>query len=405
MSNLSGKRRLIIAICVSVLLFGSLVGMVGSVRTWALWGIPQEHLDFADLRIVAGGSESASEGFDPLVENPRDPWGRPMNYPRVWTWLRFVGFGQQHVGPVGIAMAFVFLIGVVIAVPKSDGVGTALTMAALLSPAVMLGLERANIDLLMFFLVAVSLAMLRRSETIAFVAVMLGFVLKIFPLFGLVVFASSRNIRFWLITGGTVVVGYILLIGADLALISKATLMGDKLSYGVNVFWQKASSVNPQIGTLLKYASYLAVIGVFLFCLRAIWVAKKPAPYDEATDAFRVGASIYVCSFVLGNNWDYRLMFLLLVVPGLRTWMWSADRQLRLASRGMTIALFISLWHLPLDAGLDALPGGNYVGFALDEFANWSLFSGLSWLLVRTLDVTEIGERLGLRSRESVVVS
>ena len=382
MNICSEKRGLIAGICFGAAAVCLLMALLGPARVWSLWCIPQQTPHFADLRIVAGGAESAAQGFDPLVQNPKDPWERPLNYPRIWTELQHVGFDQSHVTITGVALVVLFILGLIIAVPKSDALGTAMVLAAVFSPAVMLGMERGNIDLLMFFMIAVSLALFRKNETASFIGIMLAFVMKIFPVFVMGVFLGSKNLRRWFITSLVVGGVYVALIACDLPLISAATLMGDTLSYGMNVLWNKAMSVNASVGTLVKYGSYLMVLLVGVFAISASRSEFTEEP-STSLDAFRVGAAVYVGTFLLGNNWDYRLMFLIPAIPQLRYWSASSVVFVRRISKLMLLALAMSLWHLTLDALLDLIPGGNYLGFALDEMANWTLFGGLAWLLAR----------------------
>ena len=88
--------------------------------------------------------------------NPCDPERRPANYPRVWVELSFLGLGNDDTVPLGLALAAIALVAAFAVVPRGaparDGV---VYGAAICSPATMLGLERGNVDVLLFaFLVA-----------------------------------------------------------------------------------------------------------------------------------------------------------------------------------------------------------------------------------------------------------
>ena len=58
---------------------------VGWHSTWNALVIPTMSPEFADMRTVQGSFESLSNGFNPQVNNPFDPWNRPMNYSSIWT--------------------------------------------------------------------------------------------------------------------------------------------------------------------------------------------------------------------------------------------------------------------------------------------------------------------------------
>ena len=64
--------------------------------------------------------------------------------------------------------------------------------ALLLSPAVLLGVERGNVDLLMFALVALGIGLVRRSPWGGRAPIVLAGALKLFPTFGLAVMVRRR---------------------------------------------------------------------------------------------------------------------------------------------------------------------------------------------------------------------
>ena len=73
---------------------------------WPRLGVPSGPSLFFDTRNLTAALECRRLGFDPLVQNPCDPWGRPLNYPRVWLALRWLGLNQSHT----VALALLFII-------------------------------------------------------------------------------------------------------------------------------------------------------------------------------------------------------------------------------------------------------------------------------------------------------
>ena len=61
----------------------------------------------------------------------------------------------------------------------------------------------------------------------------------------------------------------------------------------------------------------LLAVALLLLLVLVSWllgISEQPDFLSERNlAAFRMGASIYVGTFLLGNNWDYRLAFLVLV--------------------------------------------------------------------------------------------
>src|SRR5271166_1205484 len=68
------------------------------IPTWRALGVPAMLPRFADLSTIPEGLDTLRHGQDPLVTNPADPLGRPVNYPRIWLSLfSALGINAQNV--------------------------------------------------------------------------------------------------------------------------------------------------------------------------------------------------------------------------------------------------------------------------------------------------------------------
>lgn len=100
--------------------------------------------------------------------------------------------------------------------------------------------------------------------------------------------------------------------------------------------------------------------------------------------AFRLGAAIYVGTFLLGNNWDYRLAFLLFTIPQLSQWFFASSGKSRWAYLGLFLVMAASCWSpVIFDYGIQVFGGKYKLKLLLfDEVMNWSMFLGLTYLLI-----------------------
>jgi hypothetical protein len=121
-------------------------------------------------------------------------------------------------------------------------------------------------------------------------------------------------------------------------------------------------------------------------CLSAYFLAHLtpgPAPARSThLDGFRIGASIFIGTFLLGASWNYRLLFLLLVVPQLLEWIEAEGTTARLATWVLGGVAF-TLWSSFLSRWLSMRL--TTVVFLLKESANWMLLFALLYLLLQTL--------------------
>lgn len=390
---MSGRRLFLLLLLAGAALLPLLAAASGPARAFSLWNVPVLQPAFADARAVTAGAESWRAGHDPLVANPADPWRRVLNYPRLWQVAARLGLAQRHTTAVALVMIAAFVAGLVLFVDRIDRSTALLLAAAIFSPAVMLGVERANICLLIFFLCAAALLALRRSPPAAAAVLAFAGLLKYYPFLGLLCLARAPRRAFLRLAGGAALFGaaYLALTWRDVWLVLKGIDRGTFVSYGVSVGWMAAREAGAARGVVLAVAAFSALLlaGVALAAARAWNVARAQArqvasPPAQAAhlDAFRLGAAIYCGTFLLGNNWDYRLMFTLFCVPQLEEWARAPARDA--VARLALAALLASLWMQFLFRFARFLPGGGWLMLALDEAANWALLGGLAYLLAGT---------------------
>jgi hypothetical protein len=362
---------------------------------WRQLGVPTASPSFLDTRVIVSGWECTRDGLDVLVENPCDPWQRPMNYPRIWMAVASLGLGEGSAVPLGVATGVAFLLAAFVLVGRLSFGETVLYAAVLLSPAVMFGVERGNNDLIVFALVVIAVAVFRRHGVVGRAAcsglLLVAAVLKLYPAFAFSVLLrqSPRRAALALVLTLVPFALYVAATFDDLRLISRATPRPVSLAYGAGVLADGAGERSGGLpvarflsGEPGRTAVYLIALAVALGL--ALWLAGRLRPIataptaDRSLDAFWAGASIYVGTFaVLGNNWDYRLLFLLLVIPQMLRWIKDVGPFSTVSAWGL-VAIVGTLW---LSVWLPRLP----VSLPLDEALNWFLFVYLAAGLVLTL--------------------
>jgi hypothetical protein len=74
------------------------------------FGVPTGPSLFFDARNLTAAWECQRLGYDPMYENPCDPWGRPLMYLRPWLLLGALGLNQSHTfGLAAVLIAVMFL--------------------------------------------------------------------------------------------------------------------------------------------------------------------------------------------------------------------------------------------------------------------------------------------------------
>jgi hypothetical protein len=247
---------------------------------------------------------------------------------------------------------------------------------------VMLGVASGNNDLLVFAVLVLGVVTLRaRRVLLRFVSYglfLVAAVLKLYPAFAFAALIRQDRRSAAAALAGTFVpfAVYVAVTADDLRLISKATPRPTLIAYGAGVFLDglgkrlggtfEADVVHQEPGRAILFTLFIAAA-----LAASIWLADRlrPPPGPDTVlgltremDAFCVGATIYLGTFiVVGYNWDYRLLFLLLTVPQLLVWV-RASGPLATAAALAILGVAGTMW-------VSRLP---FI-FPLDDLLNWLL--------------------------------
>ncbi len=366
-----------LALATIVLVVVAALSVLGTTRgyqaVWEIWDIPQMTPHFADLRNLTSAGDSIRAGFDPLIQNPGDPWKRPLNQPRIVQFIvSGLGLSGADTTAVGVVVISLFVAGIFLSLRPIPNVTALILATVIFSPAVMLGVERCNHDLFLFFLVALALAW-PGARAFPFATLMLAAFIKLFPVFSVALFLREKFKPFLIVAGVFMALFclYLLVNSGDLARIYATTQKG----YGAWAYGTKAFFDPPNL-----WQSYLpmlfilpAAAGIAIWRMRA---GDEVAGSRDHIDGFRVGAAIYLGTFFLGNNWDYRFIFLIFAVPQLVAW--ATEKGTRFPAVAALAPLVFSCWTLIVWK----------IGLSLaiaDEIANWLLFVFLLYLMLVSL--------------------
>ena len=370
--------------------FVAAVTVLALTNSWSklAWiGVPTMSLPFADVRPITAASSAIELGLDPMVENPGDPWQRPLNYPRVWQALASVGVGPQHTEAVALVFWLLFAGGLLAMTPllrRPRTVG--LLAAALFAPPTWLAIERANSDLAIFGLVSIAAWLTVRRPFAAASAIGAAALLKLYPIAALLSLLPSRRTAVRLAV--PVVVLFAIYVGLqtdDIGRIRDGTQHAPFLAYGVETVPDLVAK-NAGVPFALALAAALLLMATVAVCgyLGRQRMRLGAAGTPATMAAFRVGAAVFIGSFCIGTSFDYRLIFLLLTLPQLGAWAHRSARSRGLASATICITLLL-LWSLTWRRGLSALLGTRIVGLGLDELLSWSLWCALAVLVTLSL--------------------
>ncbi len=363
---------------------------VNGTTPWAHVGVEPGGTSFVDLRSVTSAWDCVRKGIQPFPNNPCDPFHRPYNYPRIWAQLGRVGLGQGDTVPLGIAIAIVFFVSALVVTGPLKLWEGAVYGAALIAPATMLGVERGNVDILLFALIVLGLVLVRRNAWAGAAPIVLAGILKYYPAFAGVVLVRVR--RRWpaAIVSAVILAAYAALTLNDIRTLRHVVPRVVVNSYGAGVVVEALHLAHVgwvQSAAEIRYVR-LAVIALgLLLGLGFLLLGRAGSTVDERRlDAFWAGSAIYVATYVFESNFDYRLAFLLLCIPQLCAWARRGGAPAPWPAAALA-ALLVTLW---LSSAVPPLPLGLqtwYVklSFPPEEVLNWLLFAWLGAALAAGL--------------------
>jgi hypothetical protein len=376
---MKGRKVLLLITLGMATLLAVLFRVFGAQAIWRVWAIPTMPPGFADMRIVLKSIDMTRAG------SSTDPFGLVGGYPKIWSLLGWIGISEDNIFWVIIGVFLLYWLSLFLFVQNYEALTAVLMCIVIFSPAAMLGYERGNMDLAIFALLSMALAASAYSNFPSLGLILMTAMLKIYPIAGLAYLLKEPRNKFFLWAGAGlgIFILYAISLSSSLKGIIEYIPKGSLFNYGVGVIGFHSYELGfTRLQTNLIVS--LSFLVLYLILVAIIYISYKyPEPPVEGSRpflaAFRVGAAIYLGTFVQGNSFNYRLIFLLFCIPQLVGWM-RASKPIRSWAKVGLATLLASSWGAVL---LHFLPAN--LALALDEVFNWALFVVLLYLFLVSL--------------------
>ena len=319
--------------------------------TWWHLRVPGLDRSFGDLRTVTHGVECLRRGIDPYVVNPCDPWWRLVNYPPVWLkGFDLLGIGPKATSWLGAGIDVAFMAAAIAFLGRRPLWQGVVYGAALISPAVMMGIERGNNDLLVFALMTAGLGLVvgrsPAQRSLGTLTLLMATVLKLFPVFSVaMVLVRRRTLLLPALVVAVTTAAYLLAVRDSLDAIARNTHREVFYSYGAEVLFIGLKKYLGLKGALAWKAPVFACVIAAALSLGFLCRTSFELRDDRFGAGFAVAGAIYLFSFSVASSFDYRLAFLLLGLPQLMDWATvRADRRQRMICILALGAILLALW-------------------------------------------------------------
>lgn len=326
---------------------------------WRQWGVAEMEpmarsaTSFADLANITLTADCITQG---LPVEGCDPYGRPFQPyvvlpARVLAWM---GVGLDHTGILGTLLAMVtvaLVIGLAFLIASRwqrrpaglIAVQVALAACAI-SPGVILGMERGQIEQLSVALVTVALLSLTSNSTIKWLGVITSFLataIKYLTVGMFLAFANKSALRQRPCAVITAIAASGLFLIASLPQIRQAAeTSGSAIPQTtMSAFGLTTTIATPLSGSPLFYFPppevaeswpALRIVGLILFAVAvaiSFVLLRTTTPPSLRSPAWSLtigSAGVLLLPYLLGSSHDYRLIFLIPLVAGAALWLGEA---------------------------------------------------------------------------------
>jgi hypothetical protein len=412
--NLSRRRCIVgsgtvvafgmIATAIALLALGRVVGWDPA---WRAFGVTPLQPPFFDMHVINDYAACASKGVNAYTPHACNEDN--FNIPPTWLWVGLLGVDGTDSSWLSAAIITAAMIVMVLLFRGRSWSHGVIALVALLSPAVMMGVERGNLDLLILAIVG-SVALIYGERNagracVALVLLSLGVTLKLFPMFCVSVAARFSRQTFAFACGmAALSLIYLDLTMASVLLIRRNVPTTFILSYGYQTIFLGLDQILREAGLgpigLADTWVPAMTAAVVLICATTVAINnfRKQREFclvemSAGGTAFLFGAGIYCGTYLLGTNFVYRLMFLLLCIPQLLDWQvrnYEGDKAVgapELCLFGIVLGV---LW-------LNGNANGHSIFLLLPQLLDWFLFFCLAAVLMSNFLRTSAGSALAHR--------
>lgn len=363
-----GFAIFIAAYFASFAFFPGLYGFIG-VNHYGVW--------FLDFFALLASNDALSRGLDPFEGHALDYFNRPHVYSSWWLHLRDVGLTRADNFTLGFTLIVVFLAIAVVSLRPRTAREFCWFAVVLCSPPIVLAVNRANNDLVVFLVLAsvvpCLLATRRAVRLLAVALVALATGLKFYPAFAALVLLAgddAREVRARLVLA-VLALGFVALGVAD-----DYFRVAPQLPNARGLMSFAAAPLFESIGLSAPWARsaglFLALVTVALFARAKLFDGWRIAPADRsAWISFVLGAVLLTGCFLVGKNFGYRWVFAVWLAP----FLWRLPRDttapagVRRLARTAAILLPFALWADPLVSAMLTYNIGRVETATLDEIA------------------------------------
>ena len=377
-------------------------------KFWRIIGVPAVKNPFIDLAAVLGAFDC--DRLTGEVSLTNNPCFNQISYPSSWSSLTWLGLEQRNTIFLGVFFALIFYVITLIIIGRLNYQEAVVYALILCSPPVMLLVERGNVDIVIYSWLGVALMIIKNSRALifrlcAYLLIFFAGVIKLFPIFGLVVIIKEKRNLFLFLAAifTTAFITYFIASIGEMKTISQAfDVERVWFRFGHQALFLKVKTflLNLSLSTggetdikkTIRYIIYIIMSLLTLLVLTRFLLSKfknfqewlswdfvstdsdKSLDNSQYIDYFRLATGIYLGNYlVIGLVMDYKLTFLIFALPQILDWI-KQENQLSLPSSMALVAMVATFYASPF-----------LYTWLVDEIINLFLFVNLLYMAILSM--------------------
>jgi hypothetical protein len=288
---------------------------------------------------------------------------------------------------IGLGLALTLFSTLYFYIGKINFFGAIVYTLLFVSPAIMLGVERANCDLIIFLLLLIPLFHNKSNSLFAFV-ILITSLLKLFPIGAIICILNNVNNRikkyFWLFVSVILIfLMYLILMKENIILVSQKTPRPyGGISYGLGEIPSMFIDYFKNY-PYLEFSIFIVFIVLFLLAFIIFYnyahknIKTPLVDSDSKGISYLIGAGIFITTCLIGYNWEYRLIFLLLTIPQILSWI----SENKIIAIGLLFFSILIVWQSFIVPQLSVAISRNYSQLISQLFVILLFYGHLSILL------------------------
>lgn len=329
--NLFFNKKIFMKLFFSILLSSLIFLLSLDEQLWPnFWGslqVPPNIIPFSDFKAHLFFYQCTEIGIDINNQNCiyiNDGNAKINTHPRIWVYL----FGLFNLdNPIVYNFSILFILSLYFYIifqlfeKFNNSSSKILLLALLLSTSNFLLLERLGTDIIIFILVYFTLNI--RAKLAQSLIIFFGFILKYYPIFLVSLFIDKKKFLF-IFLAFVISFFYFYYLNEMNSLNKNMVEMALPIAYGSRTMLKAFYHLSVHYNLFLNesnidfYRNLVVLffsIYVFILILFGYFGLNKEIVEKKYEKFFLAGASIYVGSFIVGANVDYRLIFLVFTIP------------------------------------------------------------------------------------------